>query len=259
MNVIILAAGYGTRLQNDIINDKTGKYSNLLDVPKPLLPIKNDQPLLSLWMEIINEVDIINKVYIVVSIEYCEEKHDKKFQRNTNEKFYCCSSFKINRKYEDQFRLWAKDHPNIILVVENSCSNEDRSGAVKCIQLALDSMEELTDVNVLAGDTLFMKDFSLSKAICLFKNISGNKDISLISYYNCSDNDVSKRGILEVDDSGHVLQFLEKPKPSVTTSRKACPCFYLLHRNHTKLIQKFLHEKRVRAVFCSFLEESTAI
>ncbi|CAD5121207.1 DgyrCDS9739 [Dimorphilus gyrociliatus] len=192
MNVIILAAGYGTRLQNDIINDKTGKYSNLLDVPKPLLPIKNDQPLLSLWMEIINEVDIINKVYIV-----------------------------INRKYEDQFRLWAKDHPNIILVVENSCSNEDRSGAVKCIQLALDSMEELTDVNVLAGDTLFMKDFSLSKAICLFKNISGNKDISLISYYNCSDNDVSKRGILEVDDSGHVLQFLEKPKPSVTTSRKA--------------------------------------
>ena len=41
MDVLILAAGYGTRLQRDIQNDITGKYSHLKGLPKALLPIGN--------------------------------------------------------------------------------------------------------------------------------------------------------------------------------------------------------------------------
>ena len=41
MDVLILAAGYGTRLQRDIKNDITGNYSHLQGLPKALLPIGN--------------------------------------------------------------------------------------------------------------------------------------------------------------------------------------------------------------------------
>ena len=39
MEVLVLGAGYGTRLQRDIEQDESGKYSGLIGCPKPLLPI----------------------------------------------------------------------------------------------------------------------------------------------------------------------------------------------------------------------------
>jgi NDP-sugar pyrophosphorylase family protein len=39
MDVLILAAGYGTRLARDIAEDTSGRYAHLAEVPKPLLPI----------------------------------------------------------------------------------------------------------------------------------------------------------------------------------------------------------------------------
>ena len=39
MKVLILAAGYGTRLAQDIAQDTSGVYAHLVGLPKPLLPI----------------------------------------------------------------------------------------------------------------------------------------------------------------------------------------------------------------------------
>ena len=39
-----------------------------------------------------------------------------------------------------------------------------------------------------------------------------------------------KHGIVEVDPSGRVTSFLEKPAVRETQSRKQSPCFYLLSR-----------------------------
>lgn len=39
VNVLILAAGYGTRLSRDIAADPSKKYEHLSQLPKPLLPI----------------------------------------------------------------------------------------------------------------------------------------------------------------------------------------------------------------------------
>ena len=76
MKVIILAAGYGTRLQRDIENDPKQQYKHLLGVPKPLVPVGGES-VVSRWMRIIltdfgkgqveNEINNINKVYVVVS------------------------------------------------------------------------------------------------------------------------------------------------------------------------------------------------
>ncbi len=65
MKVLILAAGYGTRLARDL--DKTNDHTHLRGVPKPLLPIAG-KPLISHWMDIINSCPHTkgSDVYIVV-------------------------------------------------------------------------------------------------------------------------------------------------------------------------------------------------
>ena len=64
MNVLILAAGYGTRLEQDLRARKG--YHQLLGVPKPLLPI-GGLPLVSRWMSILQSCTEIRDVYMVVS------------------------------------------------------------------------------------------------------------------------------------------------------------------------------------------------
>lgn len=66
MKALILAAGYGTRLQRDLKNDESGNYKQLLNVPKPLLPI-GSLPLSSHLMKMLNKTsNKIDKVYLVV-------------------------------------------------------------------------------------------------------------------------------------------------------------------------------------------------
>ena len=66
MKVIILAAGYGTRLARDL--EQTEQYLELRGVPKPLLPI-GGRPLISHWMTIIQQCPSLSMsdVYVVVS------------------------------------------------------------------------------------------------------------------------------------------------------------------------------------------------
>lgn len=75
MKVVILAAGYGTRLQNDIASDPKQEYKHLLGVPKPLITV-GGECLISRWMRIISTVThgnritdfgIVKNVYVVVS------------------------------------------------------------------------------------------------------------------------------------------------------------------------------------------------
>lgn len=68
MKALILAAGYGTRLERDLKADKSGKYGHLIGVPKPLLPIGN-KALISRWMEFLEREHSISDVYVVVG--YC--------------------------------------------------------------------------------------------------------------------------------------------------------------------------------------------
>lgn len=105
MKVLILAAGYGTRLARDI--KESGKYNELQGVPKPLLVVSG-KPLISHWMDILAACpETKDEIYVVVN--------------------------EANRK---SFEEWALEYPSVQLVSSGSCTNEDRPGAVACIAIA---------------------------------------------------------------------------------------------------------------------------
>jgi len=78
---------------------------------------------------------------------------------------------------------------------------------------------------VIAGDTLFLKEFNLRGFINEFHKLQkGN----LIPYYLLKDHkEVSKRGIIELNEHQQVINFLEKPKPEETKANCAVPPLYL--------------------------------
>ncbi|XP_038049403.1 uncharacterized protein LOC119723011 [Patiria miniata] len=218
MRIIILAGGYGTRLQRDLRDhdpQDADSYRHLLGMPKALLPIGH-QPLISHWFEAFWACRTqITEIYVV------------------------CNDF-YSKKFED----WNKDWENAILCNDGTRTNETRLGAVACMNLPMEGLG-FDDVTIIGGDTLFYDDFDLAAVWAEFRRRQQqNADASLVLACPCSDADTFKVGILETDEDKRVTAFLEKPGPDQTTSRKSCPCFYVLSKATLPLIKQFLEERK---------------
>ncbi|XP_027229759.2 uncharacterized protein [Penaeus vannamei] len=214
MRAVLLAAGYGTRLDRDLRNDESGLYTHLIGVPKPLLPI-GPHPLLSHWIHIFKQCSAITTIVMVV-----------------------------NELYKELYEKWAASlDTKVSIVSDGSVCNDQRSGAVACMQLGLQEKKE--DTLFIAGDTLLKKDFSFGAVISEFCNLqTKNEGACLILSAPVAEENVSKHGIIEVSDSGRVTKFVEKPQPTETMSRLQCPCFYIISRESLQHLEDFLEEMK---------------
>ena len=229
--VIVLAAGYGTRLSKGISEDTTGKYAALKGLPKALVPV-NGVPLIDHWLqEFRKNTDLIGPVLLVT-----------------------------NDHFSEKFVEWATERgiPEDHIVNDGTKNDKNRLGAICDIDLVLKAKTDIIGdrrVLIVASDLLFSQDFDLRG----FLMGTGSQGDGAVVYYNVSDEDVSKRGILEtgrvkVTGTGTgtgtgsefevVQRFLEKPSPTETASRKACPAFYVYTQRTLSLIDEFLLEKK---------------
>jgi choline kinase len=120
MKVLILAAGFGTRLERDI--KESGSYKELEGVPKPLLPVSG-KPVVSYWMDMLTACpETRDEVYVVVN--------------DANQRL---------------FAEWARDYPAVQLVSSRCSTNETRPGAVACIQIAVDHFSVRDHLLVIGG------------------------------------------------------------------------------------------------------------
>jgi glucose-1-phosphate thymidylyltransferase len=169
MKGIILCAGYATRL-----------YPLTLKTPKPLLEIKG-KPLLNYLLDNVFNVPCIDEVFIV-----------------TNNKFY------------DNFVEWKEKSYNnekIVIVNDETKSNEDRLGGLGDLKLVLNTEEIDDDLILLLGDNLF--DFDLNKIVNFFKE----KNKNVIGLYDIKDISNAKNfGVLKIDDEKKIVSFNEKPQ-----------------------------------------------
>ncbi|XP_062503691.1 uncharacterized protein LOC134180533 [Corticium candelabrum] len=218
MKALILAAGYGTRLEKDIDADESGKFFSLVGIPKPLLLV-GGVALVSRWIRLLEAAGVTEIIVVT------------------------------NDKYFDQFSKWSVDFENVKLLNNGTRSNEDRLGAIGDIHFAIQEQTINDDLVIVGGDTLFFEDFDLRDLIEKFevrKREDSGSFGGVVLRYVCSDDETTRRGILEIDKSERVIDFLEKPLPRMTSSRNACPCFYLLSQHGHSLIGQFLDERRDR-------------
>lgn len=212
--VLILAAGYGSRLERDIREDSSGKFSHLVGVPKPLLPLCG-KPLISHWFDLLLRHGFAQEHIHVIT----------------------------NAKYHDLLAEWSASVgvPVKNVVNDGTTTNEGRLGAVRDIELAVERLGLRGEpLLVIGGDTLFGATFSLEAILDIYDRWQDGR--SLIVYYRVRDSQVNRTGIIEVDDSqdNRVTSFLEKPDPAQTESRFATPCFYLFRPQVLARVSEYL-------------------
>lgn len=148
----------------------------------------------------------------------------------------------------------------IHLISDGTQSNATRKGAVHAMLLACNEgrriceesnqYSEMSGACIVAGDTLLHfkhifdneDSFSLDEFLKNWRN--GEKHDALIAYNLTDSNETLKRGILEIDDEKRVINFLEKPKPTETSSRLACPPLYGFDSSTIKDFDIFFEEMK---------------
>jgi len=213
INAIILAAGYGTRLEKEIRADQSGNFDELRGLPKPLLPV-GGKALIDYWIDDLSSCsDLISNTYIVT-----------------------------NALFHKHFEEWAKRRgfPLKNIVRDGTTTNPNRLGAIGDLLLVIEEKKIDSNLLVIAGDTLFLNEFDLRGYINHFQKLDkGN----LIPFYLLKNhNEVSKRGIIELNEHKQVINFLEKPKPEETKSNCAVPPLYLYSKETLNDLKSFVYE-----------------
>ena len=179
MKVIILAAGYATRL-----------YPLTLTQPKPLLSVAG-QPMVDYVLDHLAPIGGIDRIYVV-----------------TNSKF--AGHFE---KWSADYRA-RKAKLNFTIVNDGSSDDTNKLGAIGDIHFVLQTQNVDDDIIVVAGDNLFSHDLSDFGRFCREKNapVLGVYDVGDLEQ-------IKKYNAISVDGSGRITFFEEKPKnPSSTVT-----------------------------------------
>ncbi len=177
MNVLILAAGYATRL-----------YPLTLTKAKPLLEVAG-KPMIEWVMDNLAPIPGIGTVYVV-----------------TNDKFA--------KDFQDWADGYAKSQPKVKFKIINdgSRSDADKLGAIGDIRLVL-TREELTTepLIVVAGDNLF------SESLADFALAAQGSAATLATYDVNDLEAMKKYSAIKTDADGVITHFEEKPEKPETT------------------------------------------
>jgi glucose-1-phosphate thymidylyltransferase len=177
MKVIILAAGYATRL-----------YPLTRAQPKPLLPVAG-KPMVEHVLDNLTSIGGIDRVYVV-----------------TNAKF--AGHF---QKWSDNYRA-TKSKLNFTVVNDGSTDDTNKLGAIGDINYVLKTQKVDDDLIIVAGDNLFSEKLSEFGKFCREKNapvlaLYDVGDLEQIKKYNA----------ISTNGDGRITFFEEKPKNPTST------------------------------------------
>ncbi|MDD2627582.1 MAG: nucleotidyltransferase family protein [Clostridia bacterium] len=180
--------------------------------PKMLLDI-GGRPLLDYTVDQVNTIDEIDEIYAVT-----------------------------NNRYAKHIEEWAKSKNNvkpITVINDGSNSNDDRLGAIGDIKYTIDKMKIDDDLVIIAGDNLFT--FDLRDAI----DYSKEKNAPVVCVKASDDIELLRRvGIAEVDETGRIIGFEEKPQ-----NPKSNLCTYA----------EYIYPKEVVKYFDEYIEQGNPI
>jgi glucose-1-phosphate thymidylyltransferase len=177
MKVIILAAGYATRL-----------YPLTLHQPKPLLPVAG-KPMVEYVLDNLSPIGGIDRIYVVTNARFARH-----FQ-----------SWADARRGHD---------PRLHFTIVNDGSTDDTNklGAIGDIHYVIKTQDLDDDLIVVAGDNLFSENLQDFGRVCREKNapvlaVYDVKDLEQIKKYNS----------ITLAPDGRITFFEEKPKNPTST------------------------------------------
>lgn len=177
MKVIILAAGYATRL-----------YPLTLAQPKPLLPVAG-KPMVEYVLDNLAPIGGIDRIFVV-----------------TNNKF--AGHF---QKWADNYRE-TKAKLNFTIVNDGSTDDSNKLGAIGDIHYVLKNQKVDDDLIIVAGDNLFSEKLEGFGAFVREKNAP-----VLAVYDVGNLEEIKKYNSISVDAAGRITFFEEKPKNPTST------------------------------------------
>jgi len=186
MKVIILAAGYATRL-----------YPLTLTQPKPLLPVAG-KPMIEYVLDNLAPIGGLDRIYVVTNAKFASH-----FQR-----------------WADGYRA-GKAKLDFTVVNDGSTDDTNKLGAIGDLHLVLNREQVDDDVIVVAGDNLFSQELSDFGRYCREK-----KTPVLALYDVGQLEEVKKYNSITIDGEGRITFFEEKPKSPTSTLTGIALYFY---------------------------------
>lgn len=186
---VLLAAGYGTRLERDVRADRSGHHLQLLGVSKALVPVSatdRTDTVLSRWLAQLRACDDLVDATVLVT----------------------------NRAHVAQFQsadVFAGYAAKVRVVDDGSESNADRLGAVADLLLAVDADDAAVrrsgaHLLVIAGDTLFYRGAigsavrfgltAIADSLCRFSAALGAARVSAAARRGARRRGVWRRAVL---------------------------------------------------------------
>ncbi len=186
MKVIILAAGYATRL-----------YPLTLTQPKPLLPVAG-KPMVEYVLDNLAPIGGIDRIYVV-----------------TNSKF--AGHF---QQWSDRYRA-QKAELDFTIVNDGSTDDSNKLGAIGDLHLVITRETIDDDIVVVAGDNLFSQTLADFGVFCRKKNapvvaVFDVKDLEQVKKYNA----------ITLAANGRITFFEEKPKNPTNTNSAIALYYY---------------------------------
>ena len=177
MKVIILAAGYATRL-----------YPLTLTQPKPLLPVAG-KPMIDYVLDNLAPIGGIDRVYVVTNAKFA--RHFERWSAD----------------YRDR-----KANLNFTIVNDLSTDDSNKLGAIGDIHFVLQTQHIADDIIVVAGDNLFSEKLSDFGRYCRERQapvlaVYDVGDLEQIKKYNA----------ITLDGEGRITFFEEKPPHPTST------------------------------------------
>lgn len=186
MKVIILAAGYATRL-----------YPLTLTRPKPLLPVAG-KPMIDYVLDNLSTIEGIERVYVV-----------------TNDKFAS--------QFQDWADGRHRIEPRLAFTIVNDASTDDTNklGAIGDLHFVLDREQVDDDLVVVAGDNLFSHPLTDFGRYCREKQAP-----VLAVYDVGNLDEIRKYNAITIDGERRITFFEEKPKKPSSTITGIALYFY---------------------------------
>jgi len=199
LKALILAAGYGTRL-HPLTEDR----------PKPLLPV-GGRPLLDHLAENLGRVAGLKEIIVVV-----------------------------NGRFEEDFRAWTERlrpglETPLRLLSDGTEQPDERLGAVADAALAIDRAAPDEDLIVVAGDNLF--EFEIADMVRAAEDRPSASAVVAVERRS-STAGLERSGVAEVDESGWIRRFFEKPKDP--PGRTAAAPLHLYRRETLALFGRYV-------------------